>query len=314
MDENPVSQRILISGSSGLVGTALQPFLQKSGYSIVKLVRNKKEESQDTILWEPEAEHIDLNAIEGFDAVINLAGENIASGRWNDQKKQRILESRVKSTETLSRALSKLKRPPKVFISTSAIGYYGDRGDTLCTEETTNGSGFLADVCRQWEAATQPASRAGIRTAILRLGIVLSQKGGVLEKMLIPFQMGLGGVLGSGDQYVSWISIDDLLAIILFVINTQSLSGPINVVSLHPVTNRQLTKTLGQVLNRPTILPAPAFVLQLLLGKEMANELLLNSTRAEPLRLLAAGYHFIHPNLDECLKSLLDPKLLIQIW
>lgn len=297
--------KILISGSSGLVGSALIPFLKKSGHDIVKLVRDERQMTKDTLLWNPEAEQIKLSDIENFDAVINLAGENIASGRWTDGRKQRILDSRVKSTRTLSRAVSKLKNPPKVFISASAIGFYGDRGDTLCTEETSKGQGFLADVCQQWEAAAEPAKLAGIRTANLRFGVVLSPKGGALGKMLTPFQLGLGGVLGSGEQYVSWIAIDDLLNAVAFVINNEALEGPINTVSLHATTNRQLTKTLGKVLNRPTILSVPAFALRLLLGNQMANEFLLSSTRAEPFLLLKTGFKFLYTDLESTLNHLL---------
>lgn len=297
--------KILMSGSSGFVGSALQQFLKRDGHSITRLVRHEHEKEAATILWDPERGQIETSALEGFDAVVHLAGENIAGGRWNEERKQRILDSRVQGTRTLGQALSKLKNPPQVFVSTSAVGYYGNRGDTFCTEDTSNGAGFLAEVCRQWEAATEPAKQAGIRTAIMRFGVVLSPNDGALAKMLPVFKLGLGGVFGSGDQYISWISIDDLLAIILFTINNVFIEGPINVVSPHPITNREFTKTLGKVLNRPTILPVPAFALKLVLGSEMAEEMLLSSTRTDPFRLHQAGYQFLYPNLEKTLRHLL---------
>lgn len=297
--------KILISGSSGFVGSALQSYLTSRGDSIVRLVRNEKEMGPDTLLWHPEKDQIDLKNLEGFDAVINLAGDNIANGRWNDERKKNILSSRVNTTYTLAKSFRKLAQRPKVFINASAIGYYGNRGDILCTEETSQGTGFLPKVCREWEEATQPAKSAKVRTAILRFGVVLSPKGGALAKMLTPFKLGLGGILGSGNQYMSWVSIDELLDIILFTIKDETLDGPINVVAPHPITNRYFTTALGKILHRPTILSVPAFALRLIMGQEMADELLLSSTRVIPHKLLNAGYHFKHPNLEEALHHLL---------
>lgn len=297
--------KILISGSSGLIGSSLQSYLKNLGHHVVCLIRNNQEQGPDTIPWNPNQEELDSSNIEGFDVVINLSGENIAGGRWTEQQKERILNSRIKSTSTLIKTIRKLKNPPKVFLSTSAIGFYGNRGDILCTEETSAGSGFLPTVCQEWEAAAQSIKLSRTRIAILRFGVVLDPNGGALGKMLTPFRLGLGGILGSGNQYMSWISIDDLLSIILLVINDDSLVGPINVVSPQPVTNRHFTKTLGKVLHRPTFLSVPAFALRLMLGQEMADEMLLSSTRVMPHKLLNAGYNFVHSNLEEALTNLL---------
>lgn len=302
--------KILLSGSSGLVGTELIKSLKDKGFNIVRLVRNKKDNDKDVIRWDPEKQVIDSGSLEGFDAVIHLAGENIAGGRWNAERKQKILNSRVKSTQFLSQTLSRLNRPPRVFISASAVGFYGDRNDTICNEESGNGKGFLVEVCKQWEEATQIASSAGIRTVNLRFGIILSPKGGALAKMLTPFKFGLGGVLGSGNQYMSWIAIDDVIGIILHVIYDLSLSGAINSVAPAPVTNREFTKILGEVLHRPTIIPVPVIALHFMLGQEMADELLLSSTRAVPSRLIKSGYSFIYPELKNALKELLQNRAM----
>lgn len=295
--------KILISGSSGLVGSELQRILKEQGHKVINLVRCKENEKENALFWDPEQSILDFHKLEGFDVVINLAGASISKGRWTSKRKQEIVESRVKSTNLLSNALSQLKHPPKVFISASAVGYYGDRGNILCDEETELGKGFLADVCYQWEHAALRASSAGIRTVLLRFGVILSPKGGALAKMLTPFKLGLGGVLGSGYQYMSWVSIDDVIGVILHVIYDHSLTGAVNVVSPQAVTNREFTKVLAEVLHRPAFIPVPAVVLRLILGKEMANELLLSSTRVEPKRLLNSDYKFIHSDLKKCLKS-----------
>jgi len=272
-------------------------------------VRFKKPQgpNKDIIFWDPEKSSFNSSEFEGFDVVINLAGENIADGRWSEIRKQKILDSRVKGTRLLAQILNKLNRPPKVFISASAVGFYGDRGDVICDESTSQGKGFLAEVCRQWEEAAN-AAKPEIRTVNLRFGVVLSPNGGALAKILTPFKFGLGGVLGSGNQCMSWIALDDVVSIILNAIENPALSGPINCVSPNPVTNRQFTRTLGEVLHRPTILPVPEFALNLILGREMAEELLLNSTRVMPESLMKSGYHFILPELKAALQELLRNK------
>lgn len=297
--------KILLSGASGLVGTALQCYLKRCGHQLIQLVRHKSKEQGDAILWHPEEGYIDEASLEGFDAVVNLSGESIAGGRWSAQRKKGIVESRISSTQTLVTAFGKLRSPPKTFISASAVGFYEGHKDKWCTEGTPHGQGFLAEVCQLWEEAAAPAQELGIRTILMRFGIVLSPKGGALGKMLIPFKLGLGGVLGSGEQFMSWIDIDDLVAIVLFALTNKQLTGPINVVAPFPVTNAVFTKALGQILNRPTFLSIPAFMLKLVLGEQMANELLLNSTRVDPMRLVQSGYSFLYPDLTASLKHLL---------
>jgi uncharacterized protein (TIGR01777 family) len=235
---------------------------------------------------------------------VHLAGENIAKGRWNARKKARIRDSRVNGTRLLSEALTRLSKPPAVMVCASAIGYYGDRGDEVLREESASGSGFLAEVCRQWEAAAEPARKRGIRVVHLRIGVVLSPEGGALAQMLFPFRMGLGGKLGSGRQYFSWIAIDDLVTVIAHALTNDTLQGPVNAVAPHPVTNLEFTRTLGRVLARPTLFPMPALAARLAFG-EMADELLLSSARVEPTRLLATAYQFRHPQLEGALRHLL---------
>lgn len=300
--------KILISGASGLVGRALESSLKASGDDVFCLVRDRSKVSDRAIFWDPNNGLVDIASLEGFDAVVHLAGENIAAGRWTDEQKKHILNSRLQGTKTLVNALTRLKQPPKVFVSASAVGYYGDRGDEICTEESSSGTGFLADVCRQWEAAAKPAEEIGIRTVFLRTGIVLSPNGGALAKMLPPFKLGLGGKLGSGQQYMSWIALDDLVGAIIFAIENDRVSGPINGVAPHAVTNAEFTTTLGTVLNRPTIFPVPAFVLKLLLGEEMANEVLLGGAHVEPKQLESLGYSFKYPELEPALKNLLGSE------
>lgn len=296
--------KILLTGSSGLVGNALVPFLRNSGHKVVKVVREPTKDDA-AIFWNPEKNTYRLEDFEGFDAVINLAGDNIFSSlRWSDEKKKKILSSRIDATHTLCACFERLKSPPKVLINASAIGYYGDQGDKVVNEESAAGSGFLAEVCREWEAATQPAQVLGIRVVRLRFGVVLTPKGGALGKVLLPFKLGLGGIIGSGQQYMSWIALDDLLSVILFALTTHSLSGAVNAVTENPVTNKEWTKTLGSVLHRPTFLPVPAFVLRLIMG-EVADEVLLSSTRAIPSRLHQAGFQFAYSELSRALEHLL---------
>lgn len=299
--------KILISGSTGLIGSALTSCFKERGYEVVRLVRSEALMGDNTILWDPEHRELKLEQFEGFDVVVNLAGENISSGRWSDKKKQKIRDSRVFGTHMLAELLARLQTPPKVFISASAIGYYGNRGDEIMTEESPAGKGFLSEVCQKWEEAANAAKNAGIRVVKLRIGVVLSTKGGALQKMLTPFKLGLGGIIGSGKQYMSWIAIDDVVGAVLYSINTDSLKGPVNAVSPQPETNYRFTKTLGKVLKRPTIFPLPAFVARFMLG-EMADELLLSSTRVEPKSLIDSGYSFLYPELKHALKHLLEKK------
>jgi len=294
--------KILITGATGLVGSELVLFLSTQGHETLRLVR--KDPKKGEVRWDPSSGTIDSTSLEGLDAVVHLAGENIASRRWSQAQKDRIRNSRVDGTRLLSQALAGLSNPPKAFVSASAIGYYGDRGEEFLNEDSKPGAGFLAEVCKGWEAATAPAVEKGIRVVNLRFGIILSPKGGPLAKMLTPFKMGVGGVIGSGNQYMSWISIDDAIGAIYHALQERTLEGPINAVSPQPVTNREFTKTLGKVLRRPTILPMPAFAARLAFG-EMADELLLSSARVEPTRLNESGYRFRTPTLEGALRHVL---------
>ncbi len=293
--------RIVVTGSSGFIGSALVSSFTSAGHTVTRLVRREPKDGE--LLWNPATNSIDAAGLEGHDAAVHLAGENIA-GRWSPAKKAGIKESRVKGTRLLAETLARLAKAPKVLVSASAIGYYGDRGDAVVREDSSSGSGFLAEVAREWEAATQPAALKGIRVVNLRIGVVLSPRGGALAQMLLPFKFGLGGKIGTGRQYMSWIALDELLHVIQHALGTETLKGPANAVSPKPVTNLEFTKTLGRVLGRPTIFPMPAFAARALFG-EMADELLLGSTRVEPVRLLASGYQFRYPDLEGALRHLL---------
>jgi uncharacterized protein (TIGR01777 family) len=293
---------IAVTGSSGLVGAALVSFLTAGGHRVIRLVR--KPPSGDDVQWDPTEGVRDLSRLEGVDAVIHLAGENIAAGRWTPQRKGEIRRSRVEGARRLSESLAKLSQRPKVLVSASAIGFYGDRGDELLTEDGAPGKDFLARVCQEWEAATEPASRAGIRVVHLRFGMILSAAGGALRKMLIPFKLGAGGRMGSGTQYVGWIAIDDAIGVIHHAVCTESLQGPVNAVSPAPVTNAEFTRILARVLSRPAIFPMPAFAMRFAFG-EMADALLLASARVVPTRLQASGYRFRYPELEAALRRLL---------
>jgi uncharacterized protein (TIGR01777 family) len=294
---------ILLSGAAGLVGSALVPALESAGHSVRRLVRVRPEFGSPDVHWDPMGSFDPVGGIEGFDAVVHLAGESVV-GRWNRSKKARILNSRVQGTMALASAAARSKRPPKVVVSASAVGYYGNRGDELLTEESAAGSGFLADVARQWESALTPATKAGIRTVSLRIGFVLSPRGGGLARMLTPFRMGLGGRVGNGRQWMSWISITDVVGVIQHALATESLRGPANTVAPHPVTNAEFTRTLGRVLGRPTIFPIPGFAVRLAFG-EMGEALLLSSQRVQPAKLEASGFQFRHPELEGALRELL---------
>lgn len=293
---------IAITGSTGLVGSTLVPLLTTGGHSVTRLVR--REAKAGEVTWNPKADTFDASPLDGIDAIVHLAGENIAASRWNARVKQRLRDSRVAATRVLCEGLARMATPPKVLVCASAIGYYGDRGDEELDEDSKPGSSFLADLVRDWEAATKPAAEAGIRVVNLRFGVILSPQDGALSKMLLPFKLGGGGRVGSGKQYWSWISIDDAAGAVHHAIMNEGLSGPVNAVAPTPVTNLEFTKTLGRVLRRPTILPMPAFAARLALG-EMADELLLASSRVDAKRLVQSGYDFRQPTLEAALRHLL---------
>jgi len=301
--------KIIISGASGLIGTALVPSLISQGHTVACLTRDdsqvKKCGNAPAVPWDPQGGKIDSAKLEGLDAVIHLAGENVSSGRWTEEKKARIRDSRVRGTGFLAETLARLARRPKTFICASAIGFYGNRRDEILRETSAPGTDFLAGVCREWEAATLKASEAGIRVAHLRFGVVLSPRGGALAKLLVPFKMGVGGKVGDGKQYMSWITLDDAIGVIEYALKDETLGGPVNVVAPKPVTNSEFTRTLGQVLGRPTLFWVPAFGARLAFG-EMADELLLSSARVEPARLQAANYPFRYPELEGALRHLLS--------
>ena len=291
--------KILISGASGLVGRQVMQALATQGHQVRALARNN---TQTTPYWDIERKVIALGRDTDIDVVINLAGENIAKGRWTTAKKKRILQSRVESTRLLAHFFAQAEQKPKLMISASAVGIYGERGDEELTEESSRGAGFLADVGSAWEEATEPAAMADIRVANIRFGTVLSPEGGALAKMLPPFKLGLGGVIGNGRQYMSWISIDEIPTIIAHIIQHKELHGPINLVAPNPVSNRQFTKTLGRTLRRPTIFPIPQFMLKIIFG-EMGKELFA-SAKAQPVKLLESGYSFQEPDLKAALLNL----------
>ena len=291
-----------MTGASGLVGSALVSMLDARGHQVVKLMRGPAS-SASAATWNPEARQIDLGRAGNIDAVVHLAGANIAQ-RWTPEVKRRIRDSRVEGTQLLSGALAKLPTPPKVLVCASATGFYGNRGEEWLDERSAPGHGFLADACQEWEAAADAARATGIRVVHLRLGIVLTPNGGALAKMLPAFRLGIGGRLGDGRAYWSWIVLDDLIEVILHALVTESLKGPVNAVSPNPITNSVLTETLGHVLRRPAILPVPRFALELLFG-EMAREAMLASFRVKPSRLLETGFQFRFPELEPALRHLL---------
>jgi len=297
--------RILVSGSSGLVGSALRPALVAAGDEVGRLVRPGTNAGPLDVAWDPAAGRIDGEKLDGFDAVVHLAGENIAAGRWNAARKEAIRRSRVDSTLLLSRALAKLKTPPATFVSASAIGYYGDRGDEILQETSQRGHGFLPAVCVAWESAAEPAEAAGLRVVHLRFGVILSKEGGALARMLTPFRLGLGGPVGDGRQYMSWITLDDAVGAIRHALGSTSIAGPVNAVSPAPLTNREFGGILGRVLGRPAIAPLPAFMARMAFG-EMADALLLASARVVPGVLQATGYRFRHSELEKALRDILD--------
>ncbi|MCB9952467.1 MAG: TIGR01777 family protein [Planctomycetaceae bacterium] len=290
--------RVLISGASGLVGTRIAE-LAGPDVEIVRLVRRPAGEGE--VQWDPAAGTLDSQALDGIDAVIHLAGENIGEGRWTAAKKKRILDSRVNGTRLMADAIAKSDHKPAL-VSASAIGFYGDRGEEELTEESTAGKGFLADVCQQWEAATAPAEAAGARVVRVRLGIVLSSKGGALASMLFPFRMGVGGRMGSGQQFWSWISLDDAASIFLYAAQNEDVAGPVNAVSESPIRNIDFTVTLGRILRRPTLFPMPQFMASIVLG-EMSDALIMSSARVLPTALNDCRYRYQHPDLETAIRS-----------
>lgn len=293
--------KILITGSTGLLGKELQKSFTEKGYDLI-LASRKEPQDDKHIQWSIEEGFTDPEKLEGVDIVVHLAGENVSGLRWTDEKKKAIRDSRVLGTRNVVDAISKLKNKPKVFVASSAIGFYGERGEEEVTESSAAGDNFLAVVCKEWEAESRRAEDAGIRTVLLRTGIVLSKDGGALATMLTPFKLGVGGVVGSGKQWMSWISLEDEIAVINYVIENENIRGAVNAVSPNPVTNEEFTKTLGSVLYRPTFLPLPEFAVSMIFG-EMGDALLLASTKVMPKRLEDAGFEFKHPNLKEAIES-----------
>ena len=294
---------VLISGASGLVGSALIPALVSRGDRVIRLVRHPAAPGAPEIEWHP-GSLLDPEALEGFDAIIHLAGESVF-GRWTAAKKKAIYDSRVLGAQTISDAIAGCQRAPQIFLSASAIGYYGSRADEPLDEDSSNGEGFLAEVAREWEGATAAARRAGARVVNLRFGVVLSTQGGALQKMLPPFRFGLGGRMGDGKQWFSWISIVDAIGAILFALDQERVRGPLNLVAPDPVTNQDFAKTLGRVLHRPAIFPVPTFIPRLVFGKEMTDETFSASQRVIPAKLAATGYNFRYPELEAALRTLL---------
>lgn len=296
---------VLVSGAGGLIGRNLVPALQGAGHQVSRLVRGQPGASRGDIPWSPERGTLDAAALEGVDGVVHLAGEPIL-GRWTAAKRTRIRDSRVSGTALIARTLAGLARKPSVLLCITGSGYYGDRGDERLTEESTPGTGFLADVCREWEAAALPARAAGVRVVYLRTGLALARDGGLLGTLLLPFRLGLGGPIGRGARYWSWIAIDDLVEVFRFALESPNLSGAVNTVAPHPVTNAEFARSLGRVLSRPTMIPVPPAALRLVFGREAANEAMLASARLVPARLIAAGFRFRYPDLEAALRHILN--------
>ncbi len=295
---------VIVTGASGVIGSTLVPFLTTGGHRVIRLVRNSSSTSQDELFWDPLSGILHTDSIEEIDAVIHLAGENIGSGRWTPEKKRKIIESRVKGTELVTKKLASLERPPKVMICASAIGFYGNRGDQILTENDESGSDFISSVCSIWEKAAFPALERNIRTVFLRIGVVLTPLGGALKRLLLPFKLCAGGKIGNGTQYMSWIDMEDVLGSIYHTLTNESIDGPVNIVAPNPVTNKEFTKTLGKVVARPTPLTIPSTAVKLAFG-EMGKEILLSSTRVMPEKLLKTGYRFNTPYLDTAIRQML---------
>jgi uncharacterized protein (TIGR01777 family) len=297
--------QIAVTGSSGMIGRALCAALRDDGHDVVRIVRSTPA-PRGTIRWDPQGGEIDAAGLEGVDAVVHLAGAGVGDHRWTDEYKREVHDSRSLGTALLARTLAGLERPPRVLLSASGVHYYGHRGDEVLTEDSGPGGGFLAGVVADWEAATEAASAAGIRTVLFRNGVVLSRHGGALAKMLPLFRFALGGRLGSGDQWMSWIALDDEVEAIVFLIEHDEIAGPVNLTAPNPVTNRELTEALGRAVHRPAVLPVPRFGPRLVLGRELADEMLFFSIRAEPARLEKAGFRFLRPQIDAGLRAALN--------
>jgi uncharacterized protein (TIGR01777 family) len=297
--------KVLVSGSSGLVGAALAESLRRGGHQVARLVRPGSELGAADVRWDPVSGELDSAAAEGADAIVNLAGASIAEGRWNEARKRVLRSSRVDATRHLVAALTKLKKAPKTLVSASAIGYYGDRGEEALTEESAPGGDFLAQLTRDWEAAAARAEQSQIRTVILRFGVILAAHGGALAKMLTPFKLGLGGKIGTGQQWMSWLTLGEAVGLVRHALETASLRGAVNAVSPVPVRNDDFTRALGKALHRPTIFPMPAFAARAAFG-EMADALLLSSQCVLPRRLESAGYRFQAPELNGALRAILE--------
>ncbi|MCC6127632.1 MAG: TIGR01777 family protein [Chlamydiae bacterium] len=297
--------RILLTGSSGFIGKALSSFLQGRGYEVFRLVRNKTDSDSYSFFWDPEKGEIDPLSVEKMDVVINLAGENIFAGRWTKKRKNELMQSRVQATNTLANAVQKAKIPPSAWIQASAVGFYGDSKNVLLDESSPKGQGFLADVCQTWEHALNCPSSLSIRSVILRFGVVLDPSGGILRKMIPLFKWGLGGYLSSGNQWMSWIALEDLLSIFLLALNRPDMQGIYNACSPNPVTNREFIKTLGASLHRPTLFALPSLLLRCFFGRQKADELLIFSSRIEPKKLKELGFLFAYPNIEKALTKIL---------
>lgn len=295
------AQQIAISGATGMVGGALADFLTSQGDEVAAISRSQNGPFSDTIVWDPESGLINPDRLNEIDTVVHLAGESIAAARWSDKQKAKIRDSRVIGTRNLIQSIAAVQNRPKTLVCASAIGYYGNRGDEELTEDSAPGSGFLPEVSQEWEAEADAAQELGLRVVKVRIGLVLSPRGGALQKMLFPFKMGVGGVVGSGSQFWSWIGLHDLVKILSECVHNEAFCGPVNAVSPHPVTNHEFTKTLGSVLHRPTILPIPRFLARIAMG-EMADDLLFTSANVIPVKLQDWGFQFAHPDLDACLR------------
>ncbi len=295
-------QRVVVSGASGLIGRNLVAFLESGGHSVQRLVRRRPRAEANEVYWDPASGAIDGAALEGADVVVHMAGENVGAGLWTLARKEAILRSRVDGTALLCKTLARLTKRPRVLVAASAVGYYGDRGDEMLTEESAPGDDFLAHVVRAWEAATEPARQAGIRVVNMRGGLVLSAAGGALPRLLLPFKLGLGGAAGSGRQYMSWIAFDDVIGSIYHAMFAEGLSGPVNIAAPAPVTNAEFSKTLGRVLRRPAFLPLPGFAVRLAAG-EMGEALLLKGQRVSSAKLEGSGFRFLHTDLEGALRS-----------
>jgi uncharacterized protein (TIGR01777 family) len=296
-------EKVLLSGSSGMLGSAIEAALRRQGATLLRLVRRQTQESGE-LEWNPAVGRIDIGGLSGVTAAVHLSGASVAARRWTAKYKREITESRVETTRLLAETLARMPQPPEVLVAASAVGFYGDRGDEILDEDSFAGVGFLSELCQAWEAAAQPAKDAGIRVVQLRFGMVIGRNGGPMTRLLPHFRLGLGGRLGSGRQWMSWVSEADVVSATIFALRQSDLSGPVNMVAPEPVTNAEFTRELGRAVHRPALLPAPAFALRLAIG-EMADEMLLASERVMPKRLIDAGFAFAYPTLAETLAAAL---------